>query len=77
VSSQEPDEADDLRCSRRGCRDQAVWALRWNNPTIHTAERRKVWLACADHREHLEGFLTARGFFRDTVEVADLLPSDG
>lgn len=63
----------DLVCSARGCRAPADWGLRWNNPRIHTPERRKVWLACAEHRSHLEGFLAARGFWRDTVAVADLL----
>ncbi len=27
----------DLVCSAKGCRGTAVWAVRWNNPTIHTA----------------------------------------
>jgi len=40
-------------------------ALRWNNPKIHDAQRRKTWLACDDHREHLSSFLSARGFLRD------------
>ncbi|WP_199421833.1 hypothetical protein [Actinotalea solisilvae] len=68
---------DDLLCSARGCRADAAWGLRWNNPALHTADRRKVWLACDDHRAHLEQFLGARGFHRDTVAVADLEPSDG
>ena len=67
----------DLVCSAKGCRDDAAWGLRWNNPRLHTPERRKVWLACDDHREHLEQFLTARGFYRDTVPVAGLGPEDG
>jgi hypothetical protein len=53
-------------CSAKGCRAPAVWALRWNNPKIHTPDRRKTWLACPDHREHLSGFLSARGFLRET-----------
>lgn len=67
----------DMRCSARGCRQPAVWGLRWNNPKLHTAARRKVWLACDDHRSHLEQFLGSRGFHRDTVAVADLAPTDG
>jgi hypothetical protein len=59
-------EGPDL-CSARGCRDAAVWQLQWNNPKLHTPERRKVWLACAEHRESLELFLGARGFLKDTV----------
>ena len=67
----------ELRCSSRGCRSDAVWALRWNNPRLHAPGRRKVWLACEDHREHLEQFLGARAFHRETVPVGDLEPTDG
>lgn len=63
---------DELICSGRGCRDQAQWGLLWNNPKIHTLERRKVWLACDAHREHLTHFLDLRGFLKDTVPVTDL-----
>ena len=59
------------RCSSKGCASDAVWALVWNNPRLHTAERRKTWVACDEHREHLAGFLTARGFLREVVPVAD------
>jgi len=61
----------DLVCSARGCRAHAVWALRWNNPTLHTPERRKTWLACDEHRQHLTDFLTLRGFLRETQPVID------
>ncbi|MEV4656349.1 hypothetical protein [Micromonospora sp. NPDC049301] len=53
-----------LICSARGCRAPAVWALEWNNPRLHTAERRKTWLACDEHRGNLGDFLDARGFLR-------------
>jgi len=53
------------QCSARGCTTDAVWALRWNNPRIHTPERRKVWLACDEHRPTLGDFLTARGFLKE------------
>lgn len=76
AGAQEP-EGGDLRCSARGCRAQAPWALRWNNPRLHTPERRKVWLACGEHREQLEQYLGARGFHRDTVAVGLLEPTDG
>jgi len=52
-------------CSAKACRAPAVWALRWNNPKLHTADRRKTWLACDAHRSTLGDFLTARGFLRD------------
>jgi len=63
---------DELVCSARGCRAPATVDLRWNNPRIHTPERRKHWLACEQHRESLGDFLGARGFLRDVVPVADL-----
>jgi hypothetical protein len=44
-----------------------VWVLAWNNPKIHTPERRKTWLACEEHREHLSQFLGVRGFLKDVV----------
>jgi hypothetical protein len=56
-------------CSARGCRTPARWALRWNNPRLHPAERRKTWLACDGHRDHLSAFLTARGFLREVAEL--------
>jgi hypothetical protein len=54
-------------CSAKGCRAPATWALLWNNPKLHTPERRKTWLACDEHRPTLGGFLTARGFLEDVV----------
>jgi hypothetical protein len=61
-----PDPSTEAICSARGCRNPAAWSLRWNNPKIHSADRRKTWLACDEHREHLSGFLSARGFLRET-----------
>ena len=58
-------------CSARGCRDAATWQLHWNNPKLHTPDRRKVWLACDAHRTSLGDFLTARQFLRDVVPVED------
>jgi hypothetical protein len=66
------DAPDRLTCSARGCRATAVWGLRWNNPRLHPPERRKTWLACADHRAELERFLGVRGFLRETLPAADL-----
>ena len=42
-----------------------MYDLGWNNPKIHPPERRKHWLACAEHRDSLSQFLSARGFLRD------------
>jgi hypothetical protein len=67
----DPTIAEDLRCSARGCRQPARYALRWNNPKLHTADRRKTWLACDDHRASLSTFLDARGFLREVVRLED------
>ncbi|MEU4148159.1 hypothetical protein [Streptomyces parvulus] len=58
-------------CSAKGCRAAAVWVLAWNNPKIHTPERRKTWIACEEHREHLSNFLDLRGFLKDVVPLAE------
>ena len=58
-------------CSAKGCRADAVWVLAWNNPKLHPPERRKTWLACEEHREHLSQFLGVRGFLKDVVPLAD------
>jgi hypothetical protein len=59
-------------CSAKGCTDAATVGLLWNNPKIHTPERRKTWLACDEHQKSLTDFLSARGFMRETKPVADL-----
>ena len=64
-----------LVCSAKGCRATATWAHLWNNPRLHTPERRKVWLACDEHRRSLGEFLSVRGFLQDTVP-ADAIPAD-
>lgn len=58
-------------CSAKDCRAPAVWVLAWNNPKLHTPERRKTWLACDEHREHLSQFLGMRGFLKDVVALAE------
>ncbi|MFI0264475.1 hypothetical protein ACH4OW_36405 [Streptomyces sp. NPDC017056] len=58
-------------CSAKGCRAAAVWVLAWNNPKLHTPERRKTWLACDEHREHLSNFLGLRGFLKDVVTLEE------
>jgi hypothetical protein len=54
-----------LICSARACRSPARWVLSWNNPRLHSPERRKTWLACDEHRGSLGDFLTTRGFLRE------------
>lgn len=58
-----------LTCSAKGCRAEATWELRWNNPKLHEPERRKTWLACDEHRDSLADFLNARSFLRDVVPL--------
>jgi predicted Fe-S protein YdhL (DUF1289 family) len=58
-------------CSAKGCRSTAAWVLAWNNPKLHTPERRKTWLACEEHREHLSKFLGVRGFLKDVVAFGE------
>lgn len=56
-------------CSAKGCRQPAQWVLVWNNPKLHTPDRRKTWLACEEHRESLGQFLGVRGFLKETVPL--------
>ncbi|GAA4285493.1 hypothetical protein GCM10022261_30240 [Brevibacterium daeguense] len=62
----------DMVCSARDCARAAEFALLWNNPRIHRPERRKVWLACPDHRSYLHEYLALRGFLKDDVAVAEI-----
>jgi hypothetical protein len=63
-------DGDDRICSAKGCRNPAAYALSWNNPKIHTAERRKIWLACTEHRDSLADFLQRRGFLKDVSPLS-------
>ncbi|WP_327281843.1 hypothetical protein [Serinicoccus chungangensis] len=49
----------------------------WRNPRLHTAGRRKVWLACPAHEGHLRDFLQLRGFLLEVVGVDELTEADG
>ena len=60
----------EARCSRAGCSADAVWRIVWRNPRIHTADRRKTWLACAEHVGYLRDFLAARDFPLEVVPFA-------
>lgn len=60
---------ENATCSARGCSAPATVDLRWNNPKLHPPERRKSWLACDEHDDHLSGFLSARGFLREKQPV--------
>ncbi len=60
------------RCSRAGCIAPAAWAILWRNPKIHSKDRQKTWLACVEHREYLEEFLSARSFPLRVVRFDEL-----
>lgn len=57
------------KCSRKGCQNSGIWQVIWNNPKVHTPERRKVWLACDEHRIYLEQFLASRNFWIETLPL--------
>ena len=63
-------------CSSKGCTVPAVHALVWNNPKVHTPDRRKVWLACDQHRDSLGSFLSARNFLKEIVAHDPASPAD-
>jgi hypothetical protein len=67
----------ELVCSAKGCRREATRALLWNNPRLHDAARRKVWLTCSEHEASLGDFLRLRGFLRDTIDVGELSEEHG
>jgi hypothetical protein len=55
------DGAATARCSRADCTNDAEYNLNWRNPKIHTEDRVKVWLACAEHVDYLRDYLETRG----------------
>lgn len=65
---------EELICSSKGCTNAARHRVVWNNPKIHTPERRKIWLACSEHRSWLEDYLQTRGLWKETVA---LVPAGG
>jgi len=71
------DSLETTRCSRAGCRSDALWTVAWRNPRIHSPDRVKSWLACDEHREYLRDYLATRGFPVTVVplgEVVDRVP---
>ena len=64
--------AGETTCCGKGCRATAAYGLLWNNPKLHTPERRKTWLSCEEHVEFLSYFRSARGFLKETVPVSQL-----
>ena len=72
----QPGTPPPMTCSAKGCRLAAVHALVWNNPSLHTPDREKLWLACQDHRESLAHHLQVRGFLRRVDPLPDVAPED-
>jgi hypothetical protein len=64
-------------CSAKGCRERAAWLLAWNNPKLHTPDRRKLWTACDQHLAQLRTFLDTRGFLREVHPAADAATRTG
>ena len=67
--------SEELQCSAKDCRTSATRAILWNNPRLHAPERKKTWLACDDHLDHLRDFLALRDFYLADVAIADI-PED-
>lgn len=72
-----PGSGGDHVCSAKGCRQAARHAVVWNNPKLHAADRRKVWLACDEHRASLSDFVALRGFLIEVIPVDRLTDADG
>jgi hypothetical protein len=66
-----------LVCSAKACRAVARHAVVWRNPTLHQPGRRKVWLACPEHRDQLADFVRIRGFLLEVIGVDELTEADG
>ena len=62
-------------CSAKGCRVESTWVLAWNNPSLHTPDRRKTWAACDTHRHSLAEFLQVRGFLREIRPMSEWVAS--
>lgn len=77
MTSSNADPVDALICSRKGCSADAVYGMLWNNPKLHTPERRKVWLTCAEHREYFRDYLSSRGLLKSEAPVEDLPRREG
>ena len=72
-----PDSPLEVRCSAKACRSAAVHAVVWRNSKLHQSGRRKVWLACEQHRASLSDFVDRRGFLIEVVGVDELTAADG
>jgi hypothetical protein len=71
------DEDAEVICSAKGCRNAAVHVLVWNNPSLHTADREKTWVACDAHRQSLADHLDVRGFLKRVDPLTVACPTCG
>jgi hypothetical protein len=46
-----------------------VVELRWRNPALHDAARRKIWPACDRHSDSLAEFLSRRDFLIERAPI--------
>jgi hypothetical protein len=76
VTAPGPERADHV-CSAKACRSPARHAVIWRNPKVHAEGRRKVWLACDEHRQSLADFVALRGFLIEVIPVEALTDADG
>lgn len=72
MTSRNADPVGELVCSRKGCSAEALYGMLWNNAKLHTPERRKVWLTCAEHQHFFRDYLASRGLLREQVPVEEL-----
>lgn len=78
MTAQGPSSAPETPiCRAKACRHPAAHAVVWRNPKLHTPQRRKVWLACDDHRGSLSDFVAKRGFLIEVIPVDRLTDADG
>lgn len=76
LAASRPDDRSVI-CSAKGCRAEATYGLLWNNPKVHTPERRKAWMACDEHADTLSDYLSKKGFLKDAVPVAEMTDDMG
>ena len=58
-----------VKCSRAGCLELAEFQIVWRNLKVHAEDRRKIWLACTEHRQYLVDYLAVRSFYIETLPL--------
>ncbi|MFT4245013.1 MAG: acetone carboxylase [Micrococcaceae bacterium] len=62
-------ELDYIKCSRAKCTNEAEYVIYWNNPKVHTPDRRKEWTSCEVHKKFFENYLSVRNFYIETLPL--------